>query len=517
MLLAVVLGLSLAGCASKAKQDASGKSAMSYKGEVRSAAEQGALEREALEGHNTPDAAAAANPNSGVKGTLSKGFAGTWDSEVGANVAGSQRRDSTSTSGNTGRENVPAGNEWERDLLSGLDQNSSSASRLADRVAAARQHALDVARETEDATLYSALTGGRDLHEDLATEHALAVARETEDATLDPARTGGRDLHEGLATEHALDVAHETEDATLYSELTGGLDLHEHFATERALAAKEFPDFDPNRDYQKRGFFDEEEYAFAPGMSKAERMAARVEAARRRAGLTDTDEEAVAAFAYGPYSRIYQHEGDVSGLIVADESGKVKGWAAPGELTADGTVFAGGASEKTLADLQAGRRGRKRNGAIDVAASKANVNEDFIPQTLGGALPIVLGVEQNGQFDFDNYFLRDEVKAKLDDLARQLEGAEYDRLDVLGYTDRIGGVDYNKDLSRKRAMAVARHLRDRGVPEYKIMVTGKGQENPLTRYEDCEGLLSEEKINCLQPDRRVEIEASILRTSVEIE
>ncbi|MSQ60084.1 MAG: OmpA family protein [Betaproteobacteria bacterium] len=297
----------------------------------------------------------------------------------------------------------------------------------------------------------------------------------------------------------------------------------------RSLPDQLAADFDSNRDFQKRGFFDEEEYAFAPGLSDAERIAERVEAARRCAGLADSNEEYASAFAFGPYSRIYQQEGDVSGLVALDSKGQVKGWAAPGEITADGSVFAEGASEKSLAKLDAeegfvgskgGRRSasnRNRNGAIDVAVSKSNVNEDFIPQTLGGALPMVLGVEENGQFDFDNFLLRDEVKAKLDKLARQLDGAEYDRLDILGYTDRIGGVEYNKQLSRKRALAVARYLRGRGVPEYKISVTGKGQDNPLTKPEDCEGLALEDKIDCLQPDRRVEIEASILRTSVELE
>jgi outer membrane protein OmpA-like peptidoglycan-associated protein len=300
-------------------------------------------------------------------------------------------------------------------------------------------------------------------------------------------------------------------------------------AKRRSLPDQLAEDFDSNRDHQKRGFFDEEEYAFAPGLSDAERIAARVEAARRRAGLTESNEEYASAFAFGPYSRIYQQEGDVSGLVALDAKGHLKGWATAGEVTADGSVFAGGASEKALAKLDAeegfvgskgGRRSaanRNRNGAIDVAASKSNVNEDFIPQTLGGALPLVLGVEENGQFDFDNYLLRDEVKERLDKLAKQLEGAEYDRLDILGYSDRIGGVEYNKHLSRKRALAVARYLRDRGVPEYKIMVTGKGQDNPVTKSEDCEGLELEQKISCLQPDRRVEIEASILRTSVELE
>ncbi|MFN0315634.1 MAG: OmpA family protein [Burkholderiales bacterium] len=309
----------------------------------------------------------------------------------------------------------------------------------------------------------------------------------------------------------------------------GGVGADGNATNGRSLPDQLAADFDSNRDFQKRGFFDEEEYAFAPGLSDAERIAARVEAARRRAGLTDSNEEYASAFAFGPYSRIYQQEGDVSGLVALDAKGHLKGWATAGEVTADGTVFFGGASEKALAKLDAeegfvgskgGRRStanRNRNGAIDVAASKSSVNEDFIPQTLGGALPMVLGVEENGQFDFDNYLLRDEVKAKLDKLAHQLEGAEYDRLDILGYTDRIGDTEYNKQLSRKRALAVARYLRDRGVPEYKIMVTGKGQDNPLTKREDCEGLQLEDLISCLQPDRRVEIEASILRTSVELE
>ncbi len=424
LLMVLVLGLGLAGCAGKANKDGSGNSAMTAKG-ARSAAEQAALERKALEDQKASSAAA---------------------NQIGARSAAEQAA-------------------LERKALE--DQKASSA--------AANQ---------------------------------IGVRSAVEQAALE---------------RKALEETKAADAATAAGHRNGGAGNGSVFPDQLA------PDFDSSRDFQKRGFFDEEEAAFAPGLTEAERLAARVEAARRRAGLTDTDEEPVAAFAYGPYSRIYQHDGEVSGLIALDESGKLRGWAAPGELTADGTAFAEGASEKALAQLDAaegvigskgGRRAgsnRNRNGAIDVAASKTNVNEDFIPQTLGGALPMVLGVEENGQFDFDNYHLRDEVKAKLDKLAQQLEGAEYDRLDILGYTDRIGGLEYNKDLSRKRALAVARYLRDRGVPEYKITVTGKGQANPLTQPADCEGLRFEEKIDCLQPDRRVEIEASILRTSVELE
>jgi outer membrane protein OmpA-like peptidoglycan-associated protein len=131
--------------------------------------------------------------------------------------------------------------------------------------------------------------------------------------------------------------------------------------------------------------------------------------------------------------------------------------------------------------------------------------------TLGGALPVVLGVNEEGRFDFDQYALRDEVKAILDNLAETLKTAEYDRLEIFGYTDRIGAVDYNRRLSELRAYAVAQYLVRKGVPDHKIRYEGRGDRNPLTQADECQGLAREDLITCLQKDRRVEIEASIHR------
>jgi len=149
--------------------------------------------------------------------------------------------------------------------------------------------------------------------------------------------------------------------------------------------------------------------------------------------------------------------------------------------------------------------------AIEVPNSNVYVNEDYQPLTLGGALPVVLGVNEEGRFDFDQYALRDEVKGILDGLAETLKTAEYDRLDIFGYTDRIGAVDYNRRLSELRAYAVAQYLIRRGVPESKIRYEGRGDRDPLTQSNECQGLAREELITCLQKDRRVEIEASIHR------
>jgi outer membrane protein OmpA-like peptidoglycan-associated protein len=159
----------------------------------------------------------------------------------------------------------------------------------------------------------------------------------------------------------------------------------------------------------------------------------------------------------------------------------------------------------------AGVEGDSRIAAIDVPSGQVKVDEEYRPQTLGGVLPLVLGVNEEGRFDFDQYSLRPEVKRVLDQLAEQLKTAEYDRLDIVGYTDRIGTSDYNRRLSELRAYSVAQYLMAKGVPENKIRYEGRGDKDPLTPVGHCQGLAREELITCLQKDRRVVIEASIHR------
>jgi outer membrane protein OmpA-like peptidoglycan-associated protein len=156
-------------------------------------------------------------------------------------------------------------------------------------------------------------------------------------------------------------------------------------------------------------------------------------------------------------------------------------------------------------------------GMIDAPGGNARVDEEVTPQTLGGMLPLVVGVDEQGQFDFDQAVLRIEVKVVLDDLAMQLQDAEYDRLDILGYTDRIGSDEYNQQLSERRAWAVARYLMTRGVPLAKIRVEGRGERESVLSVTECAELVRDQMIACFQQDRRVQIEASIRKSHVKIE
>ena len=93
--------------------------------------------------------------------------------------------------------------------------------------------------------------------------------------------------------------------------------------------------------------------------------------------------------------------------------------------------------------------------------------------------------------------------------ANQLEDAEFE---VYGYTDRIGSDAYNNKLSQKRADAVTAELQNNGVTA-KVS-EGKGKANPVTGNK-CDGVKGRKAlIDCLAPDRRVEVVVSGLTSEV---
>lgn len=81
--------------------------------------------------------------------------------------------------------------------------------------------------------------------------------------------------------------------------------------------------------------------------------------------------------------------------------------------------------------------------------------------------------------------------------------------EVSGYTDRLGSPNYNQALSERRATAVANALVENGIPEHEIrIVEGYGASNPVTGNQ-CDNIGNRnELIDCLAPDRRVEVKVS---------
>jgi outer membrane protein OmpA-like peptidoglycan-associated protein len=167
------------------------------------------------------------------------------------------------------------------------------------------------------------------------------------------------------------------------------------------------------------------------------------------------------------------------------------------------------------AELEAAER--ERRGRVETAANSVLIEQDEKLQTLGGMLPAMLNMDEKGQFDFDSYALSEDVKAQLDQIAARLAEAPYDRLHIVGFTDRIGTDEYNQKLSEKRAWSVAGYLMDKGVPPYKLKVEGRGETGSLLAEEECKGLKRDVLIECLQRDRRVEVVATVKEYNLKLQ
>jgi OOP family OmpA-OmpF porin len=111
-------------------------------------------------------------------------------------------------------------------------------------------------------------------------------------------------------------------------------------------------------------------------------------------------------------------------------------------------------------------------------------------------------------FEFGKATLRDSGKQKLDELAQRLDGAKVEEVVAVGHADRIDNEARNQRLSEERANAVKVYLVDKGLAPEIVKAEGKGESQPVT---DCGKMGAERRTNkklvdCLQPDRRVDIE-----------
>jgi OOP family OmpA-OmpF porin len=148
-----------------------------------------------------------------------------------------------------------------------------------------------------------------------------------------------------------------------------------------------------------------------------------------------------------------------------------------------------------------------------VAAAPAPAPE---PQPLAAAptpAPIVIekvSLSTDVLFGFNKSQLTPAGEEKLDQLARDAQGANVEKVVLTGHADRIGSEQFNQELSEKRAQAVADYLATKGVDSSRLDVQGRGESDPITGNQ-CEKMGKESNKNqkliaCLQPDRRVDAE-----------
>ncbi|MNL04383.1 Photosystem I chlorophyll a apoprotein A2 [compost metagenome] len=82
-------------------------------------------------------------------------------------------------------------------------------------------------------------------------------------------------------------------------------------------------------------------------------------------------------------------------------------------------------------------------------------------------------------FDFDKASIRPGAESALLDIAGVIKSDATGAVTVEGHTDSKGSASYNKDLSLRRAKAVAKWLESHGVDPARLSVKGLGDTRPV--------------------------------------
>jgi OOP family OmpA-OmpF porin len=106
-------------------------------------------------------------------------------------------------------------------------------------------------------------------------------------------------------------------------------------------------------------------------------------------------------------------------------------------------------------------------------------------------------------FDFDKSAVKPEFKDRLDTLSGQVRGVNLEVVIAIGHADLIGTTTYNQKLSVRRAESVKAYLVSKGIEPNRIYTEGKGETQPVKA---CPNMKGKALIDCLYPNRRVELE-----------
>jgi len=113
-------------------------------------------------------------------------------------------------------------------------------------------------------------------------------------------------------------------------------------------------------------------------------------------------------------------------------------------------------------DIRNCRKTFEENLAIAEAAVQAKV-------------PQVITLKADVLFDFDSADIKETFKPRLDKIAALLRDHPQVQVYVDGHTDTAGPAEYNMQLSKRRAQAVADYLAAKGVDPSRMTVRGFGE------------------------------------------
>ena len=90
-------------------------------------------------------------------------------------------------------------------------------------------------------------------------------------------------------------------------------------------------------------------------------------------------------------------------------------------------------------------------------------------------------------FDFDSAIVKEESYPIIEEIVDAMLSKPSLKLEIQGHTDNVGKIDYNLDLSDRRAKAVMQKIIEGGVEERRLRARGFGMSKPVKPNETEEG------------------------------
>ncbi len=103
-------------------------------------------------------------------------------------------------------------------------------------------------------------------------------------------------------------------------------------------------------------------------------------------------------------------------------------------------------------------------------------------------------------FDFNKAVIRPGDAAVLDEAIATLKANPGVVVNVNGYCDAIGSVDYNLKLSERRGNAVANYLLNGGIQATQLRVHGYGKTNFVATNKTAEGRAQNRRVELVPED-----------------
>lgn len=154
---------------------------------------------------------------------------------------------------------------------------------------------------------------------------------------------------------------------------------------------------------------------------------------------------------------------------------------------------AGAATGAVIGGIAGGGRGAAVGAGVGAAAGAAvGYNWQTIKEKLGIATEgsgvqvseqkdgsLKLNVPGSISFATASASIEPRLYPTLDKIAGTLNEYPASTITITGHTDSVGDANYNVDLSRRRAAAVADYLAQRNVQRNRMMVEGRGEMEPV--------------------------------------